>query len=66
MTGLVVSIQRGARVLSRRSDVALQPLGINSRQLALLTCIDVAMPLIGGVAASLTMDRTTVTANLKP
>ena len=65
--GVLVQAQRAARVLTRRFDSALQPVGINSGQFALLMSIDQAKsPSLGAIAALLAMDRTTLTANLKP
>ena len=59
--------QRAARALARRFDEAFRPLGITSGQFSLLMSLNRAnAPRIGEVAAVLAMDRTTLTANLKP
>src|SRR5689334_22059511 len=59
--------QRAARALARRYDEALRPLGITSGQFSLMMSLNRPEPAsIGAVAALLAMDRTTLTANLKP
>ena len=64
---LCLAAQRAARALARRFDEALAPLGLTSGQFSLLTSLDRTAPAsIGFVAALLAMDRTTLTANLKP
>lgn len=64
---LCLQAQRAARVLSRRFDVAFRPLGITSGQFSLLNSLNrPEPPTIGAVASLLAMDRSTVTANLKP
>jgi DNA-binding MarR family transcriptional regulator len=64
---LCLHAQRAARVLARRFDDALRPLGLTSGQFSLLTALNRPVaPSIGTVAAALAMDRTTLTANLKP
>ena len=64
---LCFAAQRAARALARRFDDALTPLGLTSGQFSLLTSLNrSAPPSIGSVAALLVMDRTTLTANLKP
>ena len=64
---LCFAAQRAARALARRFDEALAPLGLTSGQFSLLTSLNrPAPPSIGAVAALLVMDRTTLTANLKP
>ncbi|SFJ71505.1 transcriptional regulator, MarR family [Bosea sp. OK403] len=66
-SGVLVQAQRAARVLTRRFDSALQPVGISSGQVSLLMSIDQAKsPSLGAIAALLAMDRTTLTANIKP
>lgn len=59
--------QRAARALGRRYDAALRPTGLSNWQFTLLMMLirDKA-PTIGVLAHNLAMDRTTVTANLKP
>jgi len=64
---LCLAAQRAARTLARRFDDALRPLGLTSGQFSLLTSLNRELPpSIGSVAALLAMDRTTLTANLKP
>jgi len=60
-------VQRAARLLARRFDDALRPLGLTSGQFSLLTSLNRPEPPgIGRIANVLAMDRTTLTANLKP
>ena len=64
---LCLHAQRAARTLARRFDLAFRPLGITSGQFSLLNAMNrPTAPTIGAVAEVLAMDRTTVTANLKP
>lgn len=64
---LCLHAQRAARSLARRFDEALRPVGLTSGQFSLLMSLNrPAPPSIGSVAALLAMDRTTLTANLKP
>src|SRR5437763_13711583 len=64
---LCLHVQRAARVLARRFDEALRPLALTQGQFSLLMSLNRAEPpSIGDVAALLAMDRTTVTANVKP
>jgi DNA-binding MarR family transcriptional regulator len=64
---LCLAAQRAARALARRFDVALRPLGLTSGQFSLLMSLNRPKPpSIGSLAALLAMDRTTLTANLKP
>jgi DNA-binding MarR family transcriptional regulator len=64
---LCLHAQRVARALSRRFDVALKPAGITSGQFSLLMSLNrPEPPNLSSVAAVLAMDRTTLTANLKP
>lgn len=64
---LCLHVQRAARALSRRFDEAFRPLGITSGQFSLLNGLNrPEPPTIGAVATLLAMDRSTVTANLKP
>lgn len=66
-TCLCLHTQRAARALARRFDVALKPVGITSGQFSLLMSLNrPEPPNLGSVAALLAMDRTTLTANLKP
>ena len=64
---LCLHVQRAARALARRFDDALRPVGLTQGQFSLLTSLNRAeRPTIGDVAALLALDRTTLTANLKP
>lgn len=64
---LCLHAQRAARVLARRFDEAMRPAGITSGQFSLLNGLNrPEPPTIGAVADLLAMDRSTVTANLKP
>jgi len=66
-TCLCLYVQRAARALARRFDEVLRPLGLTQGQFSLLMSLNRAEPPgIGSVAALLAMDRTTLTANLKP
>lgn len=66
-TCLCLHVQRAARALARRFDIALKPAGITSGQFSLLMSLNrPEPPNLGSVAALLAMDRTTLTANLKP
>ncbi|MBS0562259.1 MAG: winged helix-turn-helix transcriptional regulator [Proteobacteria bacterium] len=59
--------QRAARALARRYDKALRPAGLTSGQFSLLMSLNRPEPApMASVAALLAMDRTTLTANLKP
>jgi DNA-binding MarR family transcriptional regulator len=64
---LCLHVQRAARALARRFDEALRPLGLTQGQFSLLTSLNrPEPPSIGSVSNLLAMDRTTLTANLKP
>jgi DNA-binding MarR family transcriptional regulator len=64
---LCLYVQRAARALARRFDEALRPLELTHGQFSLLMSLNrPEPPSIGSVAALLAMDRTTLTANLKP
>ncbi|GGF13325.1 MarR family transcriptional regulator [Aliidongia dinghuensis] len=66
-TCLCLHVQRAARALARRFDEALRPLGLTNGQFSLMMSLNrPAPPGIGSVAALLAMDRTTLTAALKP
>lgn len=66
-TCLCLHVQRAARAIARRYDEALRPAGITSWQFSLLMALNRPQPpIIGEVAGLLGMDRTTLTANLKP
>lgn len=60
-------LQRAARAMARRFDDALRPHGLTNGQFSLMMALNAPEPTtIPRVAALLGMDRTTVTANLKP
>jgi DNA-binding MarR family transcriptional regulator len=64
---LCLHAQRAARALARRFDGALRHLGLTNGQFSLLMSLNrVDPPTVGSVADLLAMDRTTLTANLKP
>ena len=66
-TCLCLHVQRAARALVRRYDDALRPIGLTSGQFSLLMSLNrPEPPAIAQVASLLAMDRTTLTANLKP
>ena len=66
-TCLCLHAQRAARAIARRFDAALKPAGITSGQFSLLMSLNrPEPPNLASVAALLGMDRTTLTANLKP
>jgi DNA-binding MarR family transcriptional regulator len=66
-TCLCLHLQRAARAVARRFDEALRPSGLTNGQFSLLMSLNrPEPPTIGHVAALLAMDRTTLTANLKP
>src|SRR5271154_3716916 len=64
---LCLHVQRAARALARRFDDALRPVGLTQGQFSLLISLNRAEPpTMGAVANLLALDRTTLTANLKP
>jgi DNA-binding MarR family transcriptional regulator len=64
---LCLHVQRAARVLARAFDDALRPCGLTNGQFSLLNALNrPAPPSIAPVANLLAMDRTTLTAALKP
>jgi DNA-binding MarR family transcriptional regulator len=64
---LCLHAQRAARGLARRFDEALRPLGLTNGQFSLMMSLNRPDPPgMGTVAALLAMDRTTLTAALKP
>jgi DNA-binding MarR family transcriptional regulator len=66
-TCLCLHTQRAARALARRFDEALRPAQLTSGQFSLLMALNrPEPPRIGDVAVLLGMDRTTLTAALKP
>ncbi|MDO1581432.1 MarR family winged helix-turn-helix transcriptional regulator [Rhizobium oryzicola] len=66
-TCLCLHVQRAARALARKFDQALRPLGLTNGQFSLLMSLNRPQPAtMGSVASLLDMDRTTLTAALKP
>ena len=66
-TCLCLHLQRAARALARRFDDALRPLGLTSGQYSMMISLNrPEPPNVGSVASLLSMDRTTLTAALKP
>ena len=66
-TCLCLAVQRAARKLARVFDEALQPLDLTNGQFSLLMSLNRPLPPpMGPVAELLAMDRTTLTAMLKP
>ncbi len=64
---LCLHVQRAARTVARRFDEALRPLGLTNGQFSLLMSLNRPNPpRIGDLSGLLAMDRTTLTANLKP
>jgi DNA-binding MarR family transcriptional regulator len=60
-------VQRAARALARRFDEVLRPFGLTNGQFSLLMSLNrPEPPPMGPVASLLAMDRTTLTAALKP
>jgi DNA-binding MarR family transcriptional regulator len=68
---LCLHVQRAARALARHFDDVFRPLGITSGQYSLLMSLNRTdstggAPTMGATAEFLAMDRTTLTAALKP
>ena len=64
---LCLHLQRAARLVARRFDDALRPIGLTNGQFSLLMSLNRPhAPTIGEVAELLAVDRTTLTANVKP
>ena len=64
---LCLHMQRAARALARRFDEALRPFELTNGQFSLLMSLNrPEPPSMGPVASLLAMDRTTLTAALKP
>lgn len=64
---LCLHAQRAARSLARQFDEAFRPLGLTNGQFSLLMSLNrPEPPPLGPVAQFLAMDRTTLTAALKP
>jgi len=66
-TCLCLHAQRAARALARRFDMTLRPFGLTNGQFSLMMSLNRPAPAsLGSVACTLAMDRTTLTAALKP
>ncbi len=66
-TCLCLHAQRAARALARRFDEVLRPVGLTNQQFSLLMALNrPEPPTMAPVAHLLAMDRTTLTAALKP
>jgi DNA-binding MarR family transcriptional regulator len=64
---LCLHVQRAARALARRFDEAFRPLGLTNGQFSLMMSLNRPEPPgMAAVAHLLAMDRTTLTAALKP
>lgn len=64
---LCLGLKRAARAVARRYDEALRPLDLNNGQFSTLTAIAGMQPAgMQALAEFLAMDRTTLTAALKP
>jgi len=64
---LCLHLQRAARAVARRFDQAFRPLDLTNGQFSLIMALNrLDAPSIGYVSTLLAMDRTTLTANLKP
>jgi DNA-binding MarR family transcriptional regulator len=64
---LCLHAQRAARALARHFDNALRPVGLSNGQFSLLVSLNRPAPAaMGSLSELLAMDRTTLTANLKP
>lgn len=66
-TCLCLHAQRAARALARRFDEALRPVGLTNGQFSLMMALNRPEPVaMAPITAVLAMDRTTLTAALKP
>jgi DNA-binding MarR family transcriptional regulator len=66
-TCMCLAIQRAARALARRFDEAMRPFDLTNGQFSLLMSLNrPKAPNLSSVASLLAMDRTTLTAALKP
>lgn len=66
-TCLCLHVQRAARALARHFDDALRGVGLTHGQFSLMMALNRPKPpTMGEVSQVLAMDRTTLTANLKP
>lgn len=66
-TCLCLHVRRAARAVARHFDEALRPVDLTNGQFSLLMSLNRPEPAsMASVASVLAMDRTTLTANLKP
>jgi DNA-binding MarR family transcriptional regulator len=66
-TCLCMHVRRAARAIARRYDEALRPVGLTNGQFSLLMSLNrPGAASMTDIADLLAMDRTTLTANLKP
>jgi DNA-binding MarR family transcriptional regulator len=64
---LCLHVQRAARAVARHFDEAFRPLGLTNGQFSLMMALNApAPPTIKVVSSLLAMDRTTLTAAMKP
>ncbi len=64
---LALHLQRAARVVTRTYDLALRPVGLTVGQFSILVALSrPKQASLGTLAREMAMDRTTLTANLKP
>ena len=64
---LCLHLQRATRAIARRFDEALRPFDLTNGQFSLLMALNRPQPpQLGELAQFLAMDRTTLTANVKP
>ena len=64
---LCLHLQRAARAIGRLFDEALKPVGLTNGQFSILMSLNRPVaPKLSDLARFLAMDRTTLTANLKP
>lgn len=64
---LCLHVQQAARATARRFDEAFRPLGLTNGQFSLMMALNNPVPpSMKAIAARLAMDRTTLTAALKP
>jgi DNA-binding MarR family transcriptional regulator len=62
-----LALRSAARTVARRYDEALRPVGLNNGQFSMLVAVSAMQPAsIQAIGDRLGMDRTTVTAALKP
>ena len=60
-------VRTAARLMTRAYDEALKPVGVRAAQLAILAAVDVdEAPSIAELSKRLSMDRTTLSRNLRP